>query len=198
MNHHEGSNPRPPGSSPLGTWAVRLLCVYIGIAVLHANLSHRSWSTGTNVEGPRFEVWCFGWPVVYGSGDPSNPKLDTQFHWIYVDLLVGVAVALSPAVAFRLRRFTHLRSTQFTLSGLFLLTTAVAIVFAFFAVERAYGWARLTWPVEPSTYSALSSCRWYDQVPISLGLVCALYMAIAALCQVFRLAVVKLRGLRKK
>ncbi len=195
MNHQEDEQQRPPGPSPRGALPVLLMCVCVGAALLHPNLSPRFWST--NHEGPGFERWYVGWPVVYGVGYPPNPEIYTQFHWAYVDMLAGIALVLSPAVAFRLRRFGYMRSTQFTLSGLFLLSTAVAMVFALSAMERAYGWARLTGPVEPGTYSALSALPWYYQVPISLGIVCTLYVALVALCRAFRAVIVKLRGMRR-
>ena len=202
MGHQEDEQLLLPSRSPWGTWPILLMCLCIGAAVLHTNLLPRSWSTG-NVEGPRSLGSYVGWPVVYGGRYPPllgllpNPEMEMQFHWVYVDLLVGTALVLSPVVPVRLRRLSYVRSTQFTLSGLFLLSTAVAMVFALSAMERAYGWARLTGPVEPSTYSALSAYPWYDQVLISLGLICVLYAGLAVSCQVAGLAVVKLRGLRK-
>jgi hypothetical protein len=83
------------------------------------------------------------------------------------------------------------------LSELFLLTTAFAIVLALRTLERTYGWTEFGQEMAPGTYSSLSVYPWYDRVLISVGLVCALYVAIAALCQVFMLAVVNLRRLRK-
>ena len=208
MNQHDDERPYATPRSTLLTAVIVLLCLCIGGAVLHANLSHQFCYVEYRGEGSS-QGWSVGWPVVYGGMHPEflggywatpSPKVETisvSGSSVPIDVFVGALLIISPAVILRLRRSGSVKTRQFTLSELFLLTTAFAMVLALRTLERTYGWTQFHEEAGPGTYSSLSVYPWYDRVLISLGLVCALYVALAALCQVFRSAVAKLRGLRE-
>jgi len=140
-----------------------------------------------------------GWITRRPAPTPHRPSELTTggLYYLLVNLFIACMLVVSPVLIGRARRVGRVGRGQFTLSGLFSLTTAVAIVLALFAVERRYNCAETNDRL-PSIYSALSARPLFDQVAISIGIVCTLYVAIAALCQVFRLAVMKLRRLGKK
>jgi hypothetical protein len=201
MNHQEDTDQRSPRTALLRATAILFLCLCIASAILHANSTAQFSYSELGDGGGLYYV---GWPVVYGdvystSLFPLRWPLFNQAdsRCLFVDTFVAAALVVSPAVVVRLRRRSSTRSGQFTLSGLFLLTTAIAMVLALLTLERAYGWAQ-TGQRWPGVYSALRTHPWYDQVFIAIGIVCALYVALAAVSQAFRAAVVRLRHLRKK
>jgi hypothetical protein len=178
------------------------LCLCIGAAVIHANLRYQSRYEERYLDAGPYEVYSVGWPVLYG-GQYSNhlwPVSITrvvEMRWVAVDLIVAAVLVLSPLAVLRRWRSCETGATQFTLAGLFSLTTAVAMVLSLLTLERAYGWASEgeRWP---GVYSALGSHPWYDQAAIGAGLVCALYLAIVALSQVFKSLAAHLRGPQRK
>jgi hypothetical protein len=191
---------------------ILVLCLLVFAGVIHANLQPGSHSSQYDpMDDEDVHDWSFGWPFWYGwggfttparSATPSPHTLLSISRWdafnayySLVNLFIACVLVASPAAVGRLRRSKQVSTGQFTLSDLFAFTKALAILFALFAVERAYEWAQRGAVV--SVYSALSAYPLLDRVSISLGIVCALYEAIAALCQTFRAIVVKLRRLGK-
>jgi hypothetical protein len=132
---------------------------------------------------------------------PPTPHFRSELtpagvYFLLVNLFIACILVASPAVLGRAHRLGQVGLGQFTLSDLFSVTTAVAIVLGLFAAERRYGLAETNGPV-PGIYSALSARPLFDRVAISIGIVCTLYVATAAMCQVFRSVVVGLRRLGK-
>jgi hypothetical protein len=206
MNHHEDEQRYLPRRALLRVIAILLLCLCIGGAVLHANLLHRfCCQKSGGGDGPDIITrWSVGWPVIYGRTFPdplfvtlTYPPMEfhmIEFHWVLVDLFVAAVLVISPLGVFRLRPSGCVRSNQFTRSSLFSLATAIAVAITLFTLDRTYGWAQPVSPVMPGVYSALSLCPWYDQVLISIGLVCALRLAITASSQMVRAVAVQLRS----
>jgi hypothetical protein len=182
-----------------------LLCLSIGCAFLHANLLP---TYGHDIPPPGDEDflpgYSVGWPILYGN--VTSPRLVPWF-WSYsrspktsplfllADIFVGVVLVAAPLAVIRLRRSAGVAKGQITLSGLFSLTTVVAMVFALLALERQYGWATLNdcigrWP---GVYSALSMYPWIDRVLIAIGVSCALYVAIKAVLQIMTRIATKTR-----
>ena len=193
-------------------------CLSIGAGVLSAVFLPTLRATFVDNDALADEnvgYWSFGWPLCYGtsttsgpltllgaaSGLPPPPFLPSQLetgglYYLVVDLFVGFILMASPIVAGRARLAGQLAQGQYALSDVFSLTTAVAILFSLFAVERTYGWAE-TAASAANVYSALSTRPLFEQTTVSLGIICTLYVLIAALCQALRLTATKGRGLRK-
>jgi hypothetical protein len=202
MNQRQDEHRRSQWPSRLRAGAILLLCLCIGAAMLHANLlpTGESLPYGPSESG-YFVGWRFGWPFFCGSGystppaTPSLPRRLDSVYYLMVDLFIAALLVVSPAVLCHLRRSSRIRGSQFSLSNLFMVTTAVAMLFSLIAVERTCGWAesgRLG-----LVCSALLAYPWYDQAPIALGVICASYVAIAALCQMFGLTVLRFRSASK-
>jgi hypothetical protein len=210
MTSEEDHRTRPPPFWASRTAVLSLLCLCIGAAAIHANFSPVLRGTGVDeVEGiPAYE-WGVGWPFWCGeattyaqggsaSGPPSPPPLPSELavadaYYFFVNLFIACILVASPLVVGRARLPGCLGRGQFTLSDLFSITTAVAMTLAIFSVERTYDWAKIN--AAAAVNSPLSSRPILDQVFVSLGIICALYVAIAALCQAFRSVIVRLRRL---
>jgi hypothetical protein len=176
--------------------AAVVLCLFVAAALCHANfvgchtyMSHedRGFVRGT--------VSCIGWPVIYGTTEDGKDWDENRWHsskstthYLLLDAFTAMVLVGATAMVFWLWRTRHDRRWQFTLSDLFSLTTAVAVLFAVLASERTYGWNSLGYSAEDGVYSALSEHPWYDQVPIGIGIVCAVHLMLAALCQLLRLS----------
>jgi hypothetical protein len=180
---------------------VVLLCLCIAVAVLHANSLPRCPDTlPMNVEGDVSRGWWTGWPVIHGYGEspvgwppmswPQELK-DIDARWLLADLFMAGVLVVSPIMILRLRRARNVRPSQFTLSDLFALTTAVAMLSAIFSLERALKCS--DWGDHLGVYAGISVCPWYDQVAISIGILCALYLVITALSQMVRATVTRPR-----
>jgi hypothetical protein len=178
---------------------VLLLCLGVGVALIHANLSPRCHAVFQTCNGDEY-YWSVGWPTIYGdAGGCRLPAIcwphelqNIQARRLLVDVFVAAVLVVSPAVVFRLRRGGSLGGGQFSLSDLFVLTTAVAVLCALRSLERVSEWSN--WGYEPSLllYTRLSACPWYDQIAISIAIICALYVAIAAVSQTVRLVATRL------
>ncbi len=196
MSDHD-DQPHPLPQSTLGRAIVILLCLLVGAALLHVNL----WGT------VRYSVdsyslthdWpTYGWPVICGtskvwdenaSGAGVQPLLE-MFSRFLTNLFVAAVLIAAIIMLFCLRRRAGEKATQFTLAGQFSFTAAMIVVFALFSLEKTYGWTKLH-NSEVGAYSALSIHPWYVFVPISFGILCAIHLAITALCQVLRAAAAK-------
>ncbi len=207
MAPQEDQQASPSFSLARRTTVIAILCLGIAAAAVHANLSPVPRWTYWEDDGVACD-WGFGWPFWYGAATtrpqfgspPPPPQLPSELtaadaYYCAVDLFITCILVASLLVVGRTRVPGCLGRGQFTLSELFSTTTAVAMVLALFSVERTRGWAKLL--KAGAVNSPLSSRPWFDQVLISLGIVCALYVAIAALCQAFRSVVVRLRNLRQ-
>jgi hypothetical protein len=205
MDSPQDKHPSSPPTSRLSIMAALLLCLCVGAALLHANLRPRYDSVFSPGDGELCHQWSVGWPVHYGEAKDSVlpalclPAMLTEINGcrVLVDLFVGALLVISPAMIFRMRSCSRLERGQFTLSNLFALTTAVAGLCALYSLECTYECAN--WEYERSLflYTRLSVCPWYDQVAISFGIVCALYLAVTASSQVIRLIAARLSGRRR-
>jgi hypothetical protein len=191
MERREDDLQAPRGLGWLCALAVLSLCFCIGYAVLHVNLWNKS-----RYETPYGECcfygWSLGWPIVY---DGEFPETSGAFYWtgvrdtavlpVVVDSMVAAMLVFSPLAVLRLRRSRRIRWGQWMLADVFSLTTASALVLSLLAVERVHNLAQPT-QRELGAYSALRALPWHDQVAISIGILCTLYLVIAALSQMVR------------
>jgi hypothetical protein len=186
--------------------ALGLLCLAIAAALAHANLWGKSCENpntsgaipsiglGSINAGPSsFDPnGCCGWPVIHTLWDwhvtvsAWVQRVTTSFECLLGDIFAAAVLVVSPLMVFRLRRRSGEMAWQFTLSGLFSLVTASIVLLSLFSLERAYGWTNLRNANAIGIYSALSDYPWYDIVPISLGIVCAIHLMLTALCQLLR------------
>jgi hypothetical protein len=233
MTSQEHQQPRPSSFSGPRTVAIITLCLCIGAAAIHVNLSPTRVETYDDPARDALVGYCgLGWPFWYGVGEsqgppgwsmssswvklpdgksvltgqimrrpPPTPLFPSELtpdgvYFLLVNLFIACILVASPAILGRARRLGQVGRGQFTLSDLFSVTTVVAIVLGLFAAERRYGWTEINDPL-PGIYSALSARPLFDQVAISIGIVCTLYVAIAAACQVFRSGIMRLRRLRQ-
>ncbi len=209
MSPQEDRQVRPPFSWAWRAAVIVFLCLGIGVAAVHANLSPVLRRTYGICDGEPGCDWSFGWPFWYADATtylpwgspqpPSRPPPELTAAGTYycaVDLFIVCILVASPLVLGWTRLSGSLSRGQFTLSELFSMTTAVAMVLALFSVERTCGWARLD--EAAAVNSPLSSRPLFDQIFISLGMICALCVAIAALGQALRSGVMRLRRLRRE
>jgi hypothetical protein len=189
MADHEEERCNSRQGSRLRAVMVLLLCLCIGAAVLHANLSPKLCQALMGEVGEGLVVYSVGWPVVYGNENmpsvlplrwPLVDNVDARCLW--ANMLVAAVLIASPVLVWRSRRSNCLRSGQFALSELFLATTATAMVLSLLALERAYGSA-LMGDMQCGVYCPLRVYPWYDQVGILIGIVYALILAIKTLAQ---------------
>jgi hypothetical protein len=182
-------------STRLYKGAILLVCLCIVAALCHLNLlkmeSYRA-SYDDFLGHEEVMHLYVGWPVIFVVNEsistiPGPPKVvGMRIGALLADLFLAAVLVAATARVLRLRQSRDGRKWQFTLADLFSLTTAVAVLFAILASERTYGWTRLADASEEGVYSALSAYPWYDQVPIGIGIVCAVHLMLAALRQLLR------------
>ena len=189
-------------------WSIYLnvvapVCLCVAAALCHVNLSaYHSYRCTirftSNIVGEA-SVYFVGWPVTYAASLSASPflwppnVLEVGLGSLLVDLFVAAILIISSVIVVCSCCVRHERKWRFSFSVAAMFATEIAVLSAILALDRMYGWAALAHASQKGVYSGvytdLPAYPWYDQMAISIGIVCAVHLVFAALRQLLRLSI---------